>query len=277
MKKISNQELKKLQKVELEMMTEFHRICKKHHLKYILAGGSCLGAVRHQGFIPWDDDIDVAMPREDYQKFLEIQEHELDSTKYYFQSLETTDCYPFIYGKIRRKDSIYAESISNIDKNMQGIWIDIFPCDHVPDNDVKMKFNFSIVVFLKILIGNKNGNRSISKSWIKSIVLKLIHLCSHIIPEKKKKKQLIKHMTKYNDQDTERVICYGGRYLLKEIFLTKHLEKRVLHKFENQKFYIPKYYDEFLTNLYGDYMTPPPKEKRCPEHLISEIKFPKGY
>ena len=274
MKKLSNQELKKLQKIELEMLYEFDRICKRHNLVYILAGGSCLGAVRHDGFIPWDDDIDIHMPRSDYEKFLTIQEEELNKDKYYFESLETTENYPFVFAKIRRRNSIYAESISDIDKEKQGIWIDIFPCDNVSDNDFKMKLDFMKIFFFKIMQANKNGNQSVSDSFLRSIILKIIYLISFLVPRKFCQKHLIKIMRKYENIETKRVICYGGKWLFKEMFPAKYFNERILHKFEDGKFYITKDYDTFLTNLYGDYMKLPPKEKRCPEHLISEIKFP---
>ncbi len=273
-KKLTTKQLKQLQKIELEILVEFDRICKKHKLKYVLAGGSCIGAIRHQGFIPWDDDIDVHMHRTDYEKFLKIYKKELDQKKYYFQSMETDSSCGLIYGKIRRKDSIYAESISGEEYSKQGIWIDIFPCDNIPDHNISMRLTFVKVILLKIMYSNKLGYISVSESKFRNTLLKLIKLCSRLISTEKCKKMLIHHMTKYNKHSTKRIICYGGRYLLKEVLDSNHIKQRVLHQFEDYQFYIPKDYHEYLTFLYGDYMQLPPKEKRCSEHLISEIKFP---
>ncbi len=273
MRNITKDEIKKLQKIEIEMLIEFDRICKKYNLKYVLAGGSCIGAIRHNGFIPWDDDIDIHMYRKDYKKFIEIQKKELDN-KYYFQSFETDEDFASPFGKIRRKNSIYAEWISNIDKNKQGIWIDIFPCDNISNNEIIMKYYFIKVFILKMMYSNKLGNQSFSDSKIKNFILKLIKWASFFISTNKCKKKLYKNMTKFNNQKTNKIICYGGRYLLREILPNNYIENRILHKFEEYEFYITKNYDNYLSFVYGNYMELPPKEKRCSEHLIAELKFP---
>ena len=104
MHKLTDKELKKLQKIELDILIEFDKICKKNNLRYVLVGGTLIGAIRHKGFIPWDDDIDVSMPRKDYNKFIKIQEKELNHNKYYFQSMETNDKFGLPFAKLRRKN-----------------------------------------------------------------------------------------------------------------------------------------------------------------------------
>ena len=138
MRKITLDELKKLQKTEAEILEEFVRICDKYKLNYVLMGGSCLGAVKYDGFIPWDDDIDVGMNRDEYYKFIEIQKEELND-KYYFESMETDNEYNLIQAKIKKKGTVYAEVGNNLPKEKQGIWIDIFPLDGLPNSFAEYK------------------------------------------------------------------------------------------------------------------------------------------
>ena len=274
--KLTNKQLQKMHKIQLEMLEEFDRICTKHNLKYILVGGTLLGAIRHNGFIPWDDDIDISMLREDYNKLIEIQKKELNKKKYYFQSPETDpEIFGNIFAKIRRKNSIYCEKISNTPEDKQGIWIDIFPLDNIPDNNIILKIHFIKVFILKIMYTKKMGNTNYSNSLPKKIILKLIEIYSIFYSKEQCRNKLYKNMNKYNKKNTKRFINYGGRYLLKEALDKKMVNERIKHQFEEGKYYIPKDYNEFLINFYGNnYMQLPPIEKRNQEHIIEKIKFP---
>lgn len=272
--KLNKTKMEKLKKIELAMLIELDRICRKNNIKYNLCGGTLIGAIRHNGFIPWDDDIDVCMLRDDYNKFIKIQEKELNN-KYYFQNMETEKEYVNIFSKIRRNDSIFCESISNLDEKKQGIWIDIFPIDNTSDNMLIAKFYMLKVIILRILIAYKNGDTMVSENFLKRFLLRLLKFFSKFYSKKKLKNKLLCTIHKFNGKKTSNVVSYGGCYLFKEIVKREYFENLIEHKFEKHDFYIPKKYDEYLRNYYGNYMQLPPKEKQISNHYISKLQFPK--
>lgn len=124
---LTEQELKQLQSIELELLIEFNRICRKYNIIYSIDGGTLLGAVRHGGFIPWDDDADVIMVRSEYEKFRSVVKKELRQNKYYFQDMDTTPGYRWGYGKLRRKDSSFVRLNQEHMPYEQGVfWIYLF-------------------------------------------------------------------------------------------------------------------------------------------------------
>ena len=274
MKKVTKQQLRKIQLIELQILKEFDKICQKNNLKYILVGGTLIGAIRHNGFIPWDDDIDVSMPRDDYNKFVEIQKKELDKTKYYFQSIETDAEFGLLFGKMRRKNSIYSESTCPLDEKKQGIWIDIFPIDKIDDNRILAFFTFQKIFYYKTIIAFKQNYKFASKG-VKKIIQTIIKILSKLYTLESAKKKYFSTIKQTNKKNSNKVINHGGTYLLKEITDKKYYENITTHKFENETFNIPKDYDEYLTQIYGDYMKLPPKEKQVSNHLVEKIKLPK--
>ncbi len=127
------EELRAVQLIELELLCEIDRICRKRDIAYRLIGGTLLGAVRHGGFIPWDDDADVALFRADYERFREACKTELDETRFYFQDQETTPGYRWGYGKLRRRDTLFVRLGQENMPYEQGIFVDLFPSDYLPD------------------------------------------------------------------------------------------------------------------------------------------------
>lgn len=126
--------LKKVQNYQIEILDEVVRICQKHGLQYFIIAGNLIGAIRHKGFIPWDDDIDIAMMREDYNKFLRIASEEIDS-RFLVDYVENNENYYLPFAKIRIKDSLYEESVQKSYQGPKGIWIDIFPLDNASKED----------------------------------------------------------------------------------------------------------------------------------------------
>lgn len=125
-REITKEEMQKLHHVEIELLQELDRLCRKHGIRYSLDGGTLLGAVRNSKFIPWDDDVDVLMSHEDYLAFREICKKELDSSRFYFQDMETTPGYRWGYGKLRRKHTKFVREHQEHFPYEQGIFIDIF-------------------------------------------------------------------------------------------------------------------------------------------------------
>lgn len=122
-----------LQKCQLEILKEFIRVCTKHHLQYYLVGGTCLGAVRHQGFIPWDDDIDVAMPRKDYDLFITMQDQM--KPPYFIQTYRSDPNYIYNYAKVRDSSTTFIENYFACHQINHGVWIDVFPLDGISERD----------------------------------------------------------------------------------------------------------------------------------------------
>ena len=131
--RLKKEQLRSLQKTELELLVEFDRICRKHHITYSIDGGTLLGAVRHKGFIPWDDDADVILNRWEYEKFIKIVDQELDTDRFYYQDMNRTVGYRWGYGKLRRKDTLFVRENQEYLPYDQGIFLDVFVCDPVPE------------------------------------------------------------------------------------------------------------------------------------------------
>ena len=149
---LSPQELKNLQSVLLEMLLELDRICKKNNIKYCIFAGTMLGAVRHGGFIPWDDDLDVAMLREEYEKFRKACKSDLNKANFFFQDNTTDPHYRWGYGRIRRKNSEFVRVGQEHMKMRTGIFLDIFPLDGVPiSTPLRGIHNFCCFLLRKLL------------------------------------------------------------------------------------------------------------------------------
>ena len=246
------------QKVLIELFKEFDRICKENKITYMLFAGTALGAIRHQGIIPWDDDLDVIMLREDYEKFLRIAPSQIDNEKYYVQS-EFSKHWPMFFSKLRKNNTTFLERFYPKDNQMhQGVYIDIFPCDNLSNHSFiqKLQFMASKIVITKSL--DKRGY--LTDSFCKKMFL----FFSRILPL-----QPFLNIVKMKNSNTNYVHTFfaASHAYEKNIFPRKWFEEKEEVLFCGIKTYVSKYYHEMLTKLYGDYMTLPSEEDRkCKVH-----------
>ncbi|MGN9104569.1 LicD family protein [Oliverpabstia intestinalis] len=270
--------LAKLHKTQIEILEEFERICEKYNLEYFAIYGTAIGAVRHQGFIPWDDDIDVGMLREDYEKFLEIARKELGE-KYQIMTPLDDPKYACTVTHLQKKNTKFVPIILRDEPYQMCIDLDIFPFDHVATDPREAKIQQFGATFLgRILFLIGTGEVIVPIQGWKGKMAEYICKCSHVLlkvfhvsPERVYKK-FKKISTKYNKEKSSYVTSFeyaGGlkdKIKWEELFPTKEV------KFENIKIKIPANNHEFLSNVYGDYMKIPPKEEQI-NHFPYMIQF----
>lgn len=255
MKKLN---LKELQKNLLEILDDFVLICQKYDLKYFLAYGTVIGAVRHNGFIPWDDDIDVHMPIPDYLKFIEIANEELDQKKYFFQTIATDKYYNQLWLKIRMNNTLMNEKSLEGTKAHQGIFIDIFPLIPYPNDYKEAKKQDKKHQMVKLLL-----EKNMSKEWKLKYYGKAGCFMSYLfsfIPNNITHKiaQLILFKMFAFKGNHNNFLTFGPAHF----FPSKPFGDGIKHQFEDRKYIIPKDYDSYLKKIYGDYMKLPPIDKR---------------
>lgn len=259
--------LKDVQDHVYKILVEFDRVCRLHNIKYSLEGGTLLGAVKYQGFVPWDDDIDVIMLREEYDKFLRIAPKEL-SSDYFLQSFNNVPTFPLNYAKLcYNKSKIYDYEYTRLDKMHHGVFIDIFPLDNVIPK--KLKTHCSCV---GVLTG---ARRTKLKLKIKHVPLykKIAYKLLSLLPMKFLCFLINKSCTKYNKKKTgfKYEVCNSNKRfkpLRSDIY-----EDLTELKFRDKYFYAVDEYDEFLCSRFGnDYMNKLPSEKeRKPSHSTNII------
>ena len=256
-----------LQNLLLKIAEEIQRICLKYQIDIFMDGGTQLGAVRHQGFIPWDDDLDFAMRRKDYELFLKVCEKELNPDLYFLHTGKTEKYYPFEFAKIQLVGTEILEDFSKNADVHHGIFVDIFPYDELPMNTLERKMFLYKNLWLKNILWVKCGYGSIQQH--KKITYRIFALLGVLFSVEGLKKSRYKLITKYqNSGSTE---CFTSDYP-KVILKTKWFEKKMRYQFEASGFYGFEAYDDFLTALYGDYLIIPPPEKRI-SHSYYEIDY----
>ncbi len=262
---LSEEELKKLQMIELELLVEFDRICRRHEIAYSIDGGTLLGAVRHEGFIPWDDDADVIMTRSEYCKFIEVSHLELDKERFYLQDMNNTTGYRWGYAKMRRKGTEFIRLNQEHMPYEQGVFMDIFICDNVPNNYILRSIcNFISYLYRKFFWSavGKESERGLQK-----VIYKILYR----IPEKTLKESYCKFVAKCNKSKSAWVKCLTFPACNKTLgYKREWYEDTEDIIFEGITLKAARKYDEYLKFLYGDYMELPPVEERK-VHPISKI------
>lgn len=266
---LTAEQLQSLKKCERDMLKEFVDICNRHGIKYFVQGGTLLGTVRHSGFIPWDDDIDVSLPRDEYEKFLAVAEKELP--EYYFLQTKDTDPeYPNNFAKIRDSRTTFLEtSARNLNIN-HGAYIDIFPLDYYPDGFKAKIFEIK----KKLLTCRINKAFYMPHMSLKSKLVTLITII--LFPSLKgaveKREKLFTSVP-----PSERVVNNSGAWLSKEIIPENWVLNSTEMEFEGIKVNVSDKYDEWLTYVYGDYMSLPPENERVGHHYVDIFDMDKSY
>lgn len=259
-----------IQKRELEILDEIIRICHKYNISFILIGGTCLGAIRHDGIIPWDDDIDIGMLRDEYEKFKNVCSYELNK-QYYFQDMFTEKNCSLVFGKIRDRNSLIIEEYSKNVDIKKGIWVDIFPFDKVPNDKDVAKKEYKKISFLKSLLNVKCGYK-LNNNGLDIIKYYIARFITIFLSTKNLKKKIYKKLIKYNTlKNGFSYIPYGGNHGLKELISNDMFQEKTLHTFEKRNLPIIKEYDKYLRQMYGDYMQYPPVEQRRSIHGVLRI------
>ncbi|WP_296804219.1 phosphorylcholine transferase LicD [uncultured Methanobrevibacter sp.] len=260
-KKYNDATLKHLQKVQLMILKDFIKICEENKINYFVYGGTLLGTIRHEGFIPWDDDIDVIMFRKDFEKFNKIMTNK-PNKKYNFFNVLNEETYHYTFARLFLKNTLYEEDWNNQVNYTQNIYIDIFILDNVPNNSIKRfihKWSSFILNQLTMYSLIKFDNTS----KLKKIVQNAIYYILKILPISPNsiKLKCVKTFSKYVNEECDQVcdfpaICQMPIYNKKDWLPLKKA------KFENINVNVPNNPDSILTRIYGNYMELPPKEKR---------------
>lgn len=257
---------KLLQSVILDIISDIDVLCVENHIEYYLLGGSAIGAIRHQGFIPWDDDLDIVMTTENYNKFITVCQSKLDKDKYYFQ--EGGKDWPLLYSKIRLKGTHireYEKLASNSEQD--GIFVDIFKMDNVSNNRLVAFWQY---VCAKILLCNTLLRRSYHSA---SLIKKILMFLAFPLNINCVYRYFLLQVEKFNNADTNYYGFFYGRTRFKSsIFKKEYFGKPYRVKFENLFLPVPEKYHEYLTQTFGDYMQLPPECDRVGLHM-SEIDF----
>jgi len=256
---------RKLQLIELEILKEVVKVCNQYNIEYFIDSGTALGAFRHSGFIPWDDDIDIGMTRANYDRFLKIAPKEINS-EIFIQNRKTDKKSPFYSTRARKNNTTHMEWDKRNMKIHHGVYIDIFPYDSIPDNENKrLKFQKRCKRIIKIYKIRsipdryKKPEKNI-KWWSLAIIRRLLHYTLVPIPISWGERYVEKNFRKYNNKQTQHITClsYGGIHSFKkdDIFPVREIV------FEGNVYFAPNNMDNYLKELYGDYMTLPPEKER---------------
>lgn len=249
-----------LHQVLLAAMKDFHDLCQKYNLRYCLHGGTALGAIRHKGFIPWDDDVDIAMLREDYDRFLEVAQDELGE-RYTVQTYKTEPGMLTNVMKIRINDTDY------VCEGNGAPFLDIFPMSDVPNTKFLQNMQRHLAIFVNNIIYTKNGYITPTSSKAKLVLGTLARLDRLLLGNILE--WIIVRFPHRNSRYVNIVATAnycGNTGYAKDLCPKKYFEELILTGFCGEQFYITKYWHEYLTKIYGDYMTPPPENARRNKH-----------
>ena len=272
-----------LQEKQFEMLKVFIGICEKHNLQYFLVGGSTLGAVRHKGFIPWDDDIDVGMVRDEYDKFIKIAPKELEGTEFFLQTWRSDPHFTYPFAKIRNNKTTYVEDFFANHQINHGVWIDILPIDGLTDKNIPKekckprlrRYIFHIYMAYLPALLRKFHKRTFFKDLFFGFVgllfypLNIAHFHQRRLDKMAHEYPLDKATLAGNH-----LYYFTGRVegLPPKIYL-----ETTDAEFEGIKVKIQKDYDTYLKCLYGDYMKLPPENQREGHHYNTGFSLDVGW
>ena len=260
--------LEDIKRIELNVLKEIDSICRKLNLRYYLGYGTLIGAVRHKGFIPWDDDVDIVMPRPDYNKL--IQYSLSNELPFGLISHETNNEWNRLYAKAYAKDTVVFEHDTENKKqcNNYGVWVDIFPMDGLGDSyesAVKLFKKEKVLLYFYAVSLLEKFKRNSQRPWYHEPFRFLCYLITRFM----RTIYFIKRIEKRCKYDFDNSAYCGvvfARYYLKDIISRDVYNESIYIDFENDRFIAPGGYDQYLSSIYGDYMTPPPIEERVPIH-----------
>ena len=256
-------ELEHLQAVLLSIIKEIDALCRKNGIAYYLLGGSCIGAVRHRGFIPWDDDLDIIMTRPNYERFVQVCRTQLDASKYYLQ--EGLKDWPLNFSKIRLKGTALHEPEDDYaPADRRGIYVDVFYLEHVPDNPVLARIQYLLAKYY--LCYQLRCRRYRQASFRKRLLLALAAPMEWTFL----RKRIVGFIERFNSRPAERFGFFYGRTCYKTAVTARKIYGTPKYvPFEDTWLPVPEHFHEYLTQMFGDYMQLPPESQRKGLHLIS--------
>lgn len=267
---INENDQKRWKEKLIEILSFFIKYCDSNQLRYYCCGGTAIGAVRHNGFIPWDDDIDVYMPRPDYEKFL----NEFNDQNYEIMSYNNSSRYCYSFAKLCDKKSSLIEL--DTQPYVEGLYIDIFPLDGASNNFCNFKINKTIYAILQRILIAKTTPVSLKMMWkacrqgyYYALTILPFYVIKPFLARKYLNYMFSRIETKYNYDQCDNIAIYTGSYGLKEYIPKSWIGEGYNVKFENLEVKIPQEYDFYLQHFYGDYMKLPPIEKRKSHHFAT--------
>lgn len=265
--------LRKVQMVQLEIAKEIKRVCEENDIRYFLIGGSFLGAVRHQGFIPWDDDMDIGMLRADYEKFCRIAPQKLDK-RYCLQTWHIDANYSLPFGKVLKRNTLYMENKKTRRLQENGIYVDIFPYDNVPEDafeQADLARGLLSIYRTKLMKSGYAPWREEDKIiWRKRIGYVYYQIKALFVSQRELGKAYDALAVAYPESS---LTCEQEAKAKPIYFPRKLVEKLADYTFEGVTFKGPKDYDTYLKIAYGDYMQLPPEDQRENRHQIVAVDF----
>ncbi|ANK59141.1 hypothetical protein AYR54_01970 [Loigolactobacillus backii] len=256
-----------LHKIELNLLKTVVDICERHQINYFMIGGSLLGTIRHQGFIPWDDDIDVGFLRQDYEKFLQVAAGELQPAQRLMTTQNTKD-YGFAFSKIVAENTEMVETYNLPNNAVHSVYVDLFPFDAIPAAvQARQKQYKQFKLYNRLVIERlKYGHADPPAKRAVIVALNLVHRFQSVGYLKQERRAI---MTAYQAQAaTLDQINMCSQYAYgKEIIKQSELHQFITRSFSGLQVKVPAAYDAILTRMYGDYMQLPPKDKQVEKHL----------
>ncbi len=269
--------IEELHQYDLEALKAFDKFCKEQGLRYFAIGGTLLGAVRHKGFIPWDDDIDVGMPRPDYDRLISLAKK--FPKPFILEEYRYSKGFQSYFMKVRNENIELLETVTETKDKRRGYLLDIMPIDGTPNNATLRKIYYTRVLLLRFLCGAANVHTGILTSrpkWEQQ-VLKICRVLKlyKVLTIEKVYRRMDKLFHKQNALKAHYVGTITGAYKTREIVPTEYFgieEEAEYLDFEDMKIRVPKRYDIYLKHMFGDYMQLPPEEKRKVHYQGTIIK-----
>lgn len=254
-------QLEHLQKTILIIIKDVDRICRKYNVKYFLLGGSAIGAIRHRGFIPWDDDLDIVLDNDNYEKFIKVCRLHLNKEKYYIQ--EAFVDWPLGFTKIKLRGTIFHEPGQYVNEDGEcGIFLDVFKLENAPSSALAQRWQYLCAKYLLCYCLLERGWKEVT------VIKKMLMIAAYPVKIGFIRRFLRNQVEKWNKKNTDYRLFWTGRYRYHQSFYHKGVFKEAIYvPFSDTMLPVPEEYDKWLTQIFGDYMTLPPINEQVGLHL----------